>query len=209
MTTTALANISEARLPERYQAARQALSKCSTLDECKDWADKAEALASYARQAEDDSLEKYATRIRSRAIRRAGDLMEEFDARGAHRKSVGDGTSSQRKVAAAAGMSKRQEVTARRVASIPEETFEELVESEDPPAVTKLAEIGKKALASPKPKGFKEATKALGKLRAFAKFCESNNAGFVAGGVLEGEVTTAREWVETIDAWLDQFVTKL
>lgn len=70
--------IGRADLPERYQAATQALAECTRIDECKDWADKAQALASYARQAQDDTLEKHALRIRARAIRRAGELLRTF-----------------------------------------------------------------------------------------------------------------------------------
>ncbi len=36
------------RLPDTYVHAKQALTECSKIDECQDWADKAAALASYA-----------------------------------------------------------------------------------------------------------------------------------------------------------------
>jgi len=42
-----------------------------------------------------------------------------------------------------AGISRDQMRTALRVASIPDEDFERLVESDEPPTVTKLAKIGK------------------------------------------------------------------
>ena len=60
------ANIDSARLPATYEAARVALSECVRVDECQEWADKAAALASYARQADDTTLEAYAKRIRGR-----------------------------------------------------------------------------------------------------------------------------------------------
>ena len=53
-----LPSIRNARLPEMYQSAKKALAECSRIDECADWANKAEALASYARQADDVSLRK-------------------------------------------------------------------------------------------------------------------------------------------------------
>jgi hypothetical protein len=42
------------------------------MDECQDWADQMEALASYARQAKDDELLQMAARIQARdpALRR-------------------------------------------------------------------------------------------------------------------------------------------
>jgi hypothetical protein len=51
-------------------AAKVAISECAHIDECKDWADKSEALASYAKQAKDDELRNMAERIQARAIRR-------------------------------------------------------------------------------------------------------------------------------------------
>lgn len=79
-TTGELIPIQEAPLPAVYERAAQALSECTRIDECKDWADKAEALASYARQSKDDSLRKMADRIQARAIRRCGELLKEQEA---------------------------------------------------------------------------------------------------------------------------------
>lgn len=145
-------SIAQAPLPATYDQAKQALAECDQVDECKDWADKAQALASYAKQARDDSLLKLATRIQARAIRRAGELLKEFDGRGGDRsKSDGAGTSApaQRQAAADAGMSKRQQVTAVRVANVPQQEFDAAVEGDDPPTVTALAEMGKQARPKP------------------------------------------------------------
>lgn len=68
-------DVQNAALPASYEAAKQALATCTKLDECKDWSDKAQALASYARQADDDDLEKYAVKIKAHAIRRCGELL--------------------------------------------------------------------------------------------------------------------------------------
>jgi hypothetical protein len=56
-----------------------ALATCAKIDECKNWADKAEALASYAKQANDRDLHVMADRIQARAIRREGELLEEIE----------------------------------------------------------------------------------------------------------------------------------
>lgn len=79
-TTGELIPIQEAPLPAVYERAAQALAECTRIDECQDWADKAEALASYARQSKDDSLRKMADRIQARAIRRCGELLREQEA---------------------------------------------------------------------------------------------------------------------------------
>lgn len=75
-----LPSISNAHLPAAYSQARAALAKCWKVDECKDWADKMQALASYARQARDEGLYKVALRIQARAIRRCGMLLGKIEA---------------------------------------------------------------------------------------------------------------------------------
>lgn len=69
---------SEATLPAVYSEARNALAKCARIDECKSWADRAAALASYAKQADDEQLLNNAKRIKARAIDRIGELAEEI-----------------------------------------------------------------------------------------------------------------------------------
>ena len=93
-------------------------------DECKDWADKAEALASYAKQAEDDTLRKMADRSQARAVSRAGELVRTFNAQGARTDllSAGDHQKlTQSEAASRAGMSEHQMKTAVRVSKVPEE----------------------------------------------------------------------------------------
>lgn len=92
--------VEAAQLPQAYEAARQALKECSRVDECKDWADKAAALASYARQADDDELYRMARRIQGRAVRRAGELLKAFQNPRA-RTDLSTGTVTQRGAAGA------------------------------------------------------------------------------------------------------------
>ncbi len=72
------ANIPDGRLPQSYEKARAQLAECYRVDECQDWADKMEALASYARQSRDEELLKTAGRIQGRAVRRVGELLKEI-----------------------------------------------------------------------------------------------------------------------------------
>ena len=153
--TVALPVIADARLPLNYDAARKAIQACAKVDECKDWADKAAALASYAKQADDDQLLKQCMRIKARATYRCGELLEEIEAgKGGRPKTnagadislgpdVGADTRLTRKRAAEdAGMSPRQAVTAIRVAHVPPDSFERQVESDTPPTITELASQG-------------------------------------------------------------------
>jgi len=201
-------NVAHARLPVSYEQAKAALANCDSLDECSDWANRAEALASYARQADDDSLRQLADRIQARAVRRAGELLKTFDGRGRPTENnVGAHGISQREAAAGAGMSEHQQLQAVRVANVPATDFETAVESNDPPTITKLAEIGKQS--RPVPEGFKQATHVLGAVKRFSDFCAENAPEFVAGGVMPSEASEVRAQVTTIDAWLDRFVINL
>ena len=58
----------------RYENLRLAAQECKTVDEAKDIADRAKALAQYAREARDPDLERWVTEIRLRAKRRIGEL---------------------------------------------------------------------------------------------------------------------------------------
>jgi hypothetical protein len=104
--------INDAQLPATYVRAITALSECSSLDECKSWADKSAALASYARQSKDDSMRKMAERIQARAIRRAGELLKQIMPKQGARTDLelrdGDDPMSRKQAADDAGLSERQ-----------------------------------------------------------------------------------------------------
>lgn len=213
------AEVSEAPLPEMYERARGALAEAQRVDECKDWADKAAALASYARQADDDELYKMARRIQGRAVRRCGELLKEFQADREknllQNRSKGTLTSgepppeseptTQREAAERAGMSLHQERTARRVSEVPENEFEAAVESDEPPSVTALAERGRTALTEEKPEGFKAATAALGGFRQLAEFCTDNAPALVASGLRDREVEDFARNLTAVQEWIDGF----
>jgi hypothetical protein len=102
-------------------------------------------LASYARQLNDEALMAHCQRIQARAIRRAGEVLDEIEpAANQHdaRARDGAGPSSRSEAATAAGLSPHQRRTALRVAAVPPDQFEKLVDSEHPPTITKLAELG-------------------------------------------------------------------
>lgn len=203
--------VSNARLPQSYENARQALANCYSIDECKDWADKAQALASYAKQADDDTLYKTAARIQGRASRRVGELLKHFNTgpNGGRPTKNNDGavTVSQRQAAQQAGLSERQRVTAVRVANVPEDEFNRQIESDNPPTVTKLAEQGVKRREAPP--NMARATTAWGTIIRFAEWCRGNAAEEIAQGIYPHEVVELREAVATVDQWMDRFVVNL
>lgn len=202
-------NIARAGLPQTYEAAKVALAKCAKIDECKEWADKAQALASYARMADDDELFKMAVRIQARAVRRAGELLKQFDGRGNNQHTVGAYGIPQREAARRAEMSEHQQLQASRVANVPEEQFDDAIGNDNPPTVTAIAEMGTTHRTAMPPDGFKQATLLLGTVRRFAEFCSQHDPEFVANGILSSEADEVREVVGTIDNWLDRFVVNL
>ena len=140
-------NLAKANLPQVYQRAVAALAECERLDEAASWADKAAALASYARQADDVELENMARRIRARAVRRCGELLKEYDGRGGKSKNVIAPTfaPTRREAAEAAGLSQSQQTTAARLTAIARPDFEAYVESPRPPGTALLAQLGRKS----------------------------------------------------------------
>lgn len=224
-------NPANAKLPASYENAKTALSTCVSIDECQTWADKAAALASYAKQANDDELMKMATRIRDRAIRRAGELLKQIEPqKGGDRKSeeyqraaaaplIGDITEApitRKEAGEAAGMSDRQIKTAIRVANVPAEEFERQVESNNPPTVTKLAEQGKKPAPQPvvdlkgrDPAEFNRSMHFVAEFEDYAKTISKFDLDIMLPGLTAGEATRVREAIAKIDAIHDRIVTRI
>lgn len=172
-----------AELPAAYRAAQQALAECTEIDECQRWADKAKALASYARQANDETLHRYADRIKARAIRRCGMLAKRIKPKQGARTDLRP-TATRGSTANGAGVSARQLKTALRVASVPEDSFERQVESETPPTITVLAEQGK----TPRQREFE-------RMRGTA-----TTAQYHAAGAVIGELESLSKTISKIDA---------
>jgi hypothetical protein len=213
--------ISRARLPASYEAAKQALATCERIDECKDWADKAAALASYARQSKDTELEKMAMRVRARAYRRCGELLQQIEsAKGGDRGNQHTGgrsgnAPSRSNAAADAGLSKRQKDTALQVASIAKPTFDRLVDDAAPPTIAELAARGTKArpvedhLEGRDPKDFKAATGALGAVKRFAAYTRSADHEAICRGLDDTERARISRHAKEGASWLAKFIARI
>jgi hypothetical protein len=207
----------DARLPASYEHAKQALAECVSLDECQSWADKAAALASYAKQAKDDELMKQAIRIRDRAVRRSGELLKQIEPNKGGRPETGAVTGpsfSRKEIAADAGMSSRQAKTAIRVANVPAERFEEQVESEAPPTVTALASQGTKPkpvidLKGRDPQEFNRSLHFVAEFEDYAKTLASFNLDAVLPGLSPAEAGRVRKAIGQIDTIHDRIVTRI
>lgn len=110
----------------RYEQARTAIAECRRVDDAKDIADKALALQTYARQANDPEMEAWVAEIRLRARRRVGELSAALDKAPSGRASVSlpsDGK-SKTDALAAAGLSSSEAHRCEQIAKVPEEKFE-------------------------------------------------------------------------------------
>jgi hypothetical protein len=210
----ALPSIQNAKLPATYAAAKAALEKCSRIDECQDWADKAEALASYAKQAGDDAMHKMADRIQARAIQKCGELLKRIEPGKPGPKSGGTSPQNSRSAAARdAGLSIDQKKTALRVASVPAEEFEQLVESDKPPTVTELAERGKKEstahLKGRDPKDFAASTRLQGECSRFAEFVASADFDAALRGSFPDDIEEIRFNAAAITKRLASLISRI
>lgn len=209
------------RYPAVYERAKQALAECARVDECKDWANKAEALASYFQQSKNEQMMKDCRRIQARAIERCGELLREIEAsKGGRPQKTQDGAvlsfPTRESVAADAGLSERQRKTALRVVSVPKETRDALIESDDPPTVTRLAEMGKQKKPEPlidlegiPPANFARATELKGSLKRLAQFCEQQDPVAIAKAFKPSELPEIKRALSSIEAWLDRFAVTI
>lgn len=109
----------------RYDAARMALAEAHRVDEVKDIRDKAQAMAAYARQAKDTAMVEWATEIKVRAERRAGELISQSGLRAGNPQLSKASTIAPR--LEDIGISRDQSSRWQKLAAIPEERFEQAV----------------------------------------------------------------------------------
>lgn len=111
----------------RYEQARQALAECHKVDEVKDIRDKAQAMAAYAQQAKDQDLILWATEIKVRAERRAGEMLNEAAARGEMAKRGRPAAENKPATLSDLGIYDTQAKRWKQLAAMPAEHFETAV----------------------------------------------------------------------------------
>lgn len=221
---TELPSIVKAKLPASYEGAKTALAECTRLDECQDWADRAEALASYAKQAQDEELRKMADRIQARAIRRCGELLTQIKSASqanlvqnrSDRKEGAHPSVTRTGIAREAGLSDHQRKQAVRIARVPDPEFERAVEQDEPQTVTALAERGRQS-AAPRadhlkgrnPEDFKHATALLGLLRHIERTGATINLVAAVRGLSPREVDEALDALIDAERWLESAAAEI
>lgn len=147
----------------RYETARTALAEAHRVDEVKDIRDKAQAMAAYAKQAKDTALVQWATEIKVRAERRAGEMLR-VSAETGERVTGRPEKLSQAETLSDLGISRTQSSRWQQVASIPDEHFEAAVSMAKDAAgevTTAFVMRQAKGRAKGKPKKGKAAQEAL------------------------------------------------
>lgn len=108
----------------KYEAARTALAAAHRIDEVKEIRDKAQAMSAYARQARDTQLIQWATEIKVRAERRAGEMLATVERSNGGRGIIGPSVAQvyrDNDIAPTTG--KRWQ----KLAAVPEDKFEQAV----------------------------------------------------------------------------------
>lgn len=166
-------------------------------------------------------MEKTAMRIRARAIRRCGELLKEIEKKqGANQNISADSVTkveTRKEAAEEAGLSKRQAVTAIRVANVPDEIFTEQIESQTPPTITSLAQQG--TTPNKKPPMFeqmgmtKQAFQAgmyfRGDIEDFCKATKKYEIQDIIDGSTPEQRDRLRTLIKQIDTFTDKLITKL
>lgn len=141
----------------KYEAARRALQICATVDEAKEILDKVAALQAYAKQQNDSDMEVWLAEMKLRARRRIGEISRELaterekDEQG--RLLPSGGKQDKGGILAQAGISTSTANRCEKVAEIPEEEFEQVIEQakEENKPVT-YADVEKKTVRKIKEK---------------------------------------------------------
>lgn len=130
MPRTAIVPLDRERLAlvaPSWDGMKNAIEKCSRVDEIKDLADKAVAVQAYYRQSQDVDNEIQASRIRVRAERRMGELLEAMQKRGDREGHGGDRKSNERDARlkiSDLGIPPDRATRAQQLARVPEKQFE-------------------------------------------------------------------------------------
>ena len=213
--------VANAKLPATYSRAKAALAKCEKIDECKEWRNKAAAIASYAKQANDESMYRMASKIRARAIRRMGELLREVEPDKGGRpktRNTGDPRSGRKSAARAAGLGQRQQMTAQRIANISEADFEAAFEEKKVPSIKTLVDRGKGRnpakpltahLKGRKPDEYKASRHVRGAMARFTEECERVTPTIAVRGAMAYDWVKMRKQSKKISKWIERVQREL
>lgn len=111
----------------KYDAARHALQQAVEIDDVKNIRDKAQAMAAYARQANDTKLVEWATEIKVRAERKAGQMLSEMPKNPGKLKNSSWSHDTTTTKLSDLNITKDQSSRWQRLAAVPDDQFEKAI----------------------------------------------------------------------------------
>jgi len=204
-----------ASVPVVYEEACKALAACSTIDEGKYWADKAEALAAWAKIYKSDKAAVEAKRLKLHAYRRMGQIAEELrptvSPSGTKGKQGASGrTNGALSLVKEHGFNQTKAGKIMAISRIPDDAFKKAVSSANPPGINLAAGMGTgqgtfKNRSSDAYKLFTSSYDSGKGASHFRSFCRNNDPKTLARNMTVSDARKAREIVIEIQEWLDTF----
>lgn len=201
--------------PVNYETARRAIVACSRVDECKEWADRAAALVTYAKRVRDNAMKDAAQRIQLRARVRIGELLLEIpNAQGKGHKAVGPAPGSRRQTILLHKLGDTA-LTCIAMARVPARMREQLIEASPPVTATMLAGLGTRKRYAQEDR-FRAGVPyrvAVGihndGIGGFLRWAHRHPPVALAQSMTREEAARLREYIRAADHWLAEFYRNL
>lgn len=132
--------ITKGRLPHMpvvYEEGIRALQACIDLDDAKEWSDKADALAAWARMYHSDDFKRKAAQLKLRAYQRMGTLAMEL--RPQKKPGYGGAVPGPRSLLLESGLNLPQARAALTIARAPKDKVQEQFDKDRPPAPSRAS----------------------------------------------------------------------
>ena len=203
--------VRDAVLPVSYVEGLKALAATRKIDEAKNWATAADALAAWARMYKNDLAAAEARRLKAHAYRRMSELSDELAQKltpSSKRKSP---LSELKKVGLSGAMISR----VRAVGKVPKDRFDELVKADHPASIATLAMEGisagdNKLAASEAYRVFSGGKYVRANARKFlVEFCRKTSALKLARGIKKEEIPAVKKILQEIEDWIEEFKASL
>ncbi len=205
----------------RYDAARHALQAASSVDEVKDIRDKAQAMAAYARQAKDTQLVEWATEIKVRAERKAGEMLAAMKQTGERASRGRQPQDSKPSTLEDLGVTEKQSHRWQKLAAVPENQFEEAIAAAKEVAgevttaamlrlaPTKKRKKHKKWEPNPLAKAIQDAAN-LSRIESAAMWLRDMKKQYEAGNGLDrtfkDELVQLRDWLDEVIDGVEPYI---
>lgn len=209
--------IPNAILPVEYAAACRAIAACLTIDESKNWSDKADALAAWAKIYKSDQASLEAKRLKLHAYRRMSELSDQL--RPANQKEKGPGAArgarpGPQTLLTAHGFSQTQAQNIRKIGAIPHSQFEVIINSENPPGIKRAAFLGRgQRLHHGGRRPYSNSyflileglASNMGVRALVSRLCRKYPAKDLAKDMRVDEAEAIRPWIIELIDWMDDF----